>query len=141
VVADFSRLTLAPERVKTANSFTLPLSVAAADILRSCPDGEYFFPGQRDPSKPYSTFTHGKAALDRHTNTGNWWLHCLRHTAQTVMEEAGVLPHVVDRVLNHSTPGMAGRYGRHNWVEEKRDALERLAAFITKIVEGSASAK
>jgi hypothetical protein len=51
------------------------------------------------------------------------------------MEEAGVLPHIVDRVLNHSTPGMAGRYGHHNWIEEKRDALERLATLLRTIVE------
>ena len=114
--------------------------MAAADILRSCPPGEYFFAGNREPSKPYSTFSHGKAALNRRTNAGKWRLHDLRHSAQTIMEEAGVFPHVVDRVLNHSTPGMGGRYGHHNWIAEKLDALEKLADLIAKIVEDSATA-
>jgi hypothetical protein len=50
------------------------------------------------------------------------------------MEEVGVLPHVVDRVLNHSTPGIGGRYGHPNWITEKLDALERLAALVFDIV-------
>jgi hypothetical protein len=57
------------------------------------------------------------------------------------MEEAGVFPHVVDRVLNHSTPGMGGRYGHHNWITEKLDALERLATLLANIVEGGTAAK
>jgi integrase len=135
VAADFSRLTLAPARVKTDNEHVLPLSQAAAEILRSCPDGEWFFPGFRDPRKPFTTFGHAKAALDRRTNTGRWKLHFARHTAQTIMEEIGIRPDIIDRCLNHSTGGMAGRYGHHTWEEEKRDALERLATLLKSIVE------
>jgi hypothetical protein len=53
---------------------------------------------------------------------------------------AGVLPHVIEKVLNHATPGIAGVYQHHNWLEEKRDALEKLAALLASIVEGSATA-
>jgi hypothetical protein len=34
---------------------------------------------------------------------------------------------------------VAGVYRRHNFIEEKLDALTRLAALLTKIVEGSRS--
>lgn len=44
-----------------------------------------------------------------------------------------MLPHVV--VLNHVTPGIAGVYQYHNWIEEKRDALERLATLVLDIVK------
>ena len=50
------------------------------------------------------------------------------------MERAGVLPHVIEAVLNHKVRGVAGVYRRHNFVEEKRDALERLANCIHGIV-------
>jgi integrase len=103
-------------------------------ILGASPDGQWFFPGERDPSRPFRSFTHGKEALDRRTNTAPWRIHDLRHTAQTIMEEIGVLPHVVDQVLNHKTPGMRGRYGHHNWIEEKKDALTRLATAVFDIV-------
>lgn len=61
-------------------------------------------------------------------------LHDLRRTAATLMERAGVLPHVIEAVLNHKVRGVAGVYRRHNFVEEKRDALERLANCIHGIV-------
>jgi integrase len=68
-------------------------------------------------------------------NIPHWTLHDLRRTASTLMERAGVLPHVNDKVLNHVTRGVAGVYARHNYIEEKRDALERLATLLRTIVE------
>jgi hypothetical protein len=54
--------------------------------------------------------------------------------------DAGLaLPHVIEAALNHTIPGVAGVYRRHNFVEEKRDAMERLATLLQKIVEGSGS--
>jgi integrase len=125
----FTKITLAPERVKTRVAFTLPLSQAAADLLRRMPDGELFF--------PWGSVSRNKAALDRLVNIAHWTLHDLRRTAATLMVRAGVLPHVVEKVLNHVTPGIAGVYQHHNWLEEKKAALEALASLLAKIVEGS----
>jgi integrase len=128
---------LPPERVKTKVAFTLPLSAAAADLLASCPDGEWYFAGSRGP---YRSFARGKAALDKLTNIPHWTLHDLRRTAATLMERAGVLPHVIDKTLNHVTRGVAGVYARHNYIEEKKAAMEALATLLAKIVEGSVTA-
>jgi integrase len=140
VAADYSQLKLPPTRVKTKVAFTLPLSRAAAAILRSCPEGQWFFAGSRD-GRPYWNFDRDKKELDKALNVPNWTLHDCRRTAATLMVRAGVLPHVVEKVLNHVTPGIAGVYQHHNWLEEKRDALERLAALLANIVEGSATAR
>ena len=113
-------------------AFTLPLSQAASDLLRRMPDGELFF--------PWGSVSRNKAALDRLVNIPHWTLHDLRRTAATLMVRAGVLPHVVEKVLNHVTPGIAGVYQHHNWLEEKKAAMEALAALLAKIVEGSATA-
>jgi integrase len=55
---------------------------------------------------------------------GHWTLHDLRRTAATLMERAGVLPHVIEATLNHKVRGVAGVYRRHNFIEEKLAALE-----------------
>jgi integrase len=115
-------------------AFTLPLSGAAADILRACPPGEWFFAGSRD-GKPYWNFDRHKKGLDRLINVPHWTLHDLRRTAATLMTRAGVLPHVVEKVLNHVTPGIAGVYQHHNWLEEKKAAMEALAQLLTSIVK------
>ena len=50
------------------------------------------------------------------------------------MVRAGVRPDISERVLGHAISGVEGTYDRHSYSEEKRDALERLAAVIHRIV-------
>ena len=44
------------------------------------------------------------------------------------------LPHVIEATLNHTIPGVAGVHRRHNFVEEKKAALEGLATLVLDIV-------
>ena len=64
----------------------------------------------------------------------NWTLHDLRRTAKTLMVRAGVRPDISERVLGHVISGVEGTYDRHSYADEKRDALEKLAATIDRIV-------
>jgi hypothetical protein len=38
-------------------------------------------------------------------------------------------------VLNHVTRGVAGVYARHNYIEEKKAAMEALASLLASIVK------
>jgi hypothetical protein len=52
------------------------------------------------------------------------------------MAELGVLPHIVEAVLNHqsgSRAGVAGIYNRSKLIEPMRDALQRWADHIDQI--------
>ena len=54
------------------------------------------------------------------------------------MARLGVRPHVVERVLNHSSgtfAGIAGVYNRFEYAPEMRDALELWARHIATINE------
>lgn len=64
----------------------------------------------------------------------NWTLHDLRRTARSLMARAKVRPDHAERVLNHKIAGVEAVYDRHSYEDEKRDALERLAALIERIV-------
>ena len=64
----------------------------------------------------------------------NWTLHDLRRTAKTLMVRAGVRPDISERVLGHVIAGVEGTYDRHSYADEKRDALEKLAAMIERIL-------
>jgi hypothetical protein len=51
----------------------------------------------------------------------------------------GVLPHVVEAVLNHISghkAGVAGIYNRAVYAAEKREALDRWAARVIEIAGG-----
>jgi integrase len=67
----------------------------------------------------------------------DWRLHDLRRTAATVMaDRLGVLPHIVEAVLNHSSghrAGVAGIYNRARYEAEMRAALDRWAAHLVAI--------
>jgi hypothetical protein len=45
---------------------------------------------------------------------------------------AGVSSDVAERVLGHVIPGVRGVYDRYEYLDEKRDALERLADFVER---------
>ena len=63
--------------------------------------------------------------------------HDMRRTVVTGTVTIGVLPHVVEAVVNHVSghrAGVAGIHNRATYVAEKRDALNRWAAPVEAIL-------
>ena len=59
--------------------------------------------------------------------TSAWRVHDIRRSFATGMQRLGVRFEVTEAVLNHvsgSKSGVAGIYQRHDWKDEKREALE-----------------
>jgi hypothetical protein len=50
------------------------------------------------------------------------------------MARAGVADNVAERVLGHAIGGVQGVYNRHQYLEEKTDALKRLADLVEMIL-------
>jgi integrase len=68
-----------------------------------------------------------------------WRLHDIRRTVATRIIELGVLPHVVEAVLNHISghkAGVAGVYNRASYAAEKRQALDLWAEHVLAMTEG-----
>ena len=142
--------TIPAERYKTKRPNYVPLSKAALGIIEAQPkiDGcDYVFPSR--VNTPFCGFSKSKAALDKavlqamrkQAKKGtkvealpNWTLHDLRRTAKTLMVRAGVRPDISERVLGHVIAGVEGTYDRHSYADEKRDALEKLAATVQRIL-------
>lgn len=68
----------------------------------------------------------------------NFTLHDFRATMRTHMSSKalGIDPFVAERCLNHKIPGMAGVYDRGDYFEERKEALELWAAFLTTCENG-----
>ena len=63
----------------------------------------------------------------------------MRRTVATGLQRLGVRLEVTEAVLNHisgSRGGIAGVYQRHDWVTEKRAALDAWAAHLASIIDG-----
>jgi integrase len=68
-----------------------------------------------------------------------WVIHDLRRTARSLMSRARVNVDVAERCLAHVIGGVRGTYDRYAYRDEKRDAFERLAALVERIVDPPAA--
>jgi integrase len=137
-------------RTKNARPHDVPLSPAAVSILNGVTrrEGRDFVFGSGDGS--FAGWSKGKSALDgrltkaRQTDQGatltRWRLHDLRRTTATRMADLGVLPHVIEAILNHISghkAGVAGVYNRSSYTAEKRMALNLWADHVMTLIQGA----
>lgn len=132
--------TLQGEFTKNKNKHEVPLSGPVLQILQSVlrfEDCPYVF--TTDGKTPFSNFGKAKARLDNMVNDARkenrknstipeWRIHDLRRTAASFMASLGAAPHVIERILNHSSgiiSGVAAVYNRYQYADEMRDALEK----------------
>lgn len=119
----------------TAGELKLPL--LALDIIRKQPrlgENPHVLAGRGNAA--INGFSKAKLAFDGKLPPGipPWTIHDLRRSARSLMSRAGVASEIAERVLGHTIPGVEGIYDRHEYFDEKADALARLAALIEGIV-------
>jgi integrase len=113
-----------------------PLSKAAQAVLAGLPriDGcDFAFPSSTGRT-PTLQFSGPKQRLDAASGTRGWTLHDLRRTSRSLMSRAHVDRDIAEHVLGHSRGDLVERYDRHLPIDRMRDAVERLAALIERIV-------
>jgi integrase len=131
------------ERYKTGIENVVPLTDAVLPLFGN-PRKTGFVFGSTGSTLPFSSFPKAKRALDKavaelrdgekRKPMPHWTLHDLRRTARSLMSRAGVSVDIAERVLGHKITGVRGVYDRHAYIAEKRDALERLAVLVQRIL-------
>jgi integrase len=137
--------TLPRERVKNNEPHTVPLVPWARSILASLPriEGSDFVLTTTGEAS-ISGYSKAKAALDAEIaklNGGEpiapFVVHDLRRTAATNWAKLGVALPTVEKLLNHVSGvfgGVSGIYNRHDFLDEKKAALEVWAQHLLSIV-------
>jgi integrase len=74
-----------------------------------------------------------------HFGIAHFTPHDLRRTAASFMTKLRVPRLHVEKVLNHSTGDIAEVYDRHDYLPEKRKALERWASHLRGILKDAAA--
>jgi integrase len=139
--------TIATAKREKGNAGKLKLPQLALDIIAAQPIIDYnpfVFPGtsrylpvRHQKSVPhFSSGSQRKRDLDAMlpANMPHWTLHDLRRTARSLMARVGVADNIAERVLGHAIGGVQGIYNRHEYVDEKADALARLATCVETIL-------
>lgn len=124
---DAGSITIPAQRNKSGRAHVLPIAPMARDILEALPRlGGNVFPARGRTDTTFSGFSKSKRAFDEACGVTDWTIHDLRRTAATNMAGLGAPPHVVERILNHSTgtiSGVAAIYNRFQYIDEMREAL------------------
>lgn len=127
--------TIPREKTKADRAHLVPLTDTALEILESLPQtSEYVF--STTGNSPISGFSKAKHMLDDLSCIRDWKLHDLRRTVASGMARLGVAPHIIEKVSNRQTgiiSGVAGVYNRYDYLDEKREALEKWKEQLTQI--------
>lgn len=124
---------------KSKREHVVPLSSLARAVLAACPrkDDMLVFPARRNRANHASGFSKAKLRVDSKVMLdGEWRIHDLRRTAASGMARLGTPPHVVEKILNHSSgviSGVAAIYNRHQYLVEKASALESWSQHLTQL--------
>src|SRR5262249_50526826 len=134
------------ERSKTGEPRIIPLSPAAAELIKGLPrHGEHVF--TTNGTTAVSGWSKAKRALDAAAAEINdsplpaWRFHDIRRTAATGLQRLGIGLQVIESVLGHvggSRAGIVGVYQRHRFEVEKRAALNAWAREVERIAGGKA---
>ncbi len=112
------------------------LSELAWSVAAKTPEGDLVFGTSR--GKRFQGFGKGKRAIDKLSRINGWRLHDLRRTIVSGMARLGVPPHVADKILNHQAgtiSGVAAVYQRHDFLAERKEALDRWGAHVERIIQ------
>ncbi|EPN4987720.1 tyrosine-type recombinase/integrase [Vibrio alginolyticus] len=137
---------------KKGGSIDIPLPTQAIVLLeelklRAC-GSDYIFPNRR-ASKRFGhvspdTLNHALAKLfGKKVSSGresinvfaehgieHFTVHDLRRTCRTLLAQLGVEAHIAERCLNHKLKGIESVYNRHDYFEERKLALQKLADYL-----------
>ena len=138
-------ITLPAEITKNKRSHTFPIGPRTQSLIASFPkiDGNpYVFPSSREhvkgkPSTVMTGYSEAKRDFDNECGVTGWTLHDLRRTFSTGLASLGVAPHIIERLINHSTgviSGVSATYNRFAYMPEMRAAAEKWEAHLAVLL-------
>ena len=143
-------LEIPKEKHKSGRDHIVPLSPEAWQLLNDVDPWKgtdpFIFSTKRGLT-PISGFTQGKRRLDEAAREAlraikgdpklhlpSYRVHDFRVTCETRLAHLGFSQEVRDAVLGHAKPGLQRTYNKHDYMVEKRRALEAYAEHIMGVV-------
>nr|WP_254442602.1 tyrosine-type recombinase/integrase [Ruegeria arenilitoris] len=143
---------LSGDRTKNGRNHDVPLSSAVAEVLfkKAQIDSPSGFVFTTNGVSPIQGFSQAKKRIARYMNEiaeaernepveiPRWGFHDLRRTVATGMARIGIPVRVTEAVLNHVSGtggGIVAVYQRHDYAEEKRQALNAWSQYVIDLIE------
>ncbi|MER9746139.1 integrase arm-type DNA-binding domain-containing protein [Mesorhizobium sp. M0140] len=145
-------LDLGKERFKSRREHIVPMSGALWTLFERLPvwtgGNDYFVFSSRHGRVPVAGFSQGKQALDdaaqnhlreelgdKAATFQHYRVHDFRVTCETRLAHLGFNQEVRDAVLGHAKPGLQKTYNKHDYLQEKRAALQAYGEHLMGIVQ------
>ena len=137
---------------KTGNDHLVPLSPQVREILLNrkngigyskkmlwMKDSGFVFPSAYNTSNGAqsghaASTKEARKKIQTESGIEGWTAHDLRRTARTLMSRLNIKAIVREKVLNHAQNGVQSVYDRYDYLQEKADALNKLANEIDRIL-------
>jgi integrase len=138
-------ITLPSEITKNGRAHAFPIGPRTQALLASFPKIEgnpYVFPSSREhvkgkPSTVMTGYSAAKRAFDIECGVTGWTLHDLRRTFSTGLASLDVAPHIIERLINHSSgviSGVTATYNRFQYESACRSAAERWETHLSRLM-------
>lgn len=141
------------DRSKSGVAIDIPLPDLSVEWLnelkvRAC-DSDYVFPNRRASKTPHmgkDTLNRAISSLfgrepgravqpeNRMGDLEHFTVHDLRRTCRSLLASIGIPGHVAERCLNHKLKGVEGIYNRHDYFDERREALNQLSQKLAPLI-------
>jgi len=131
---------LPKERSKMGETLTIPLPPQVIEWLKELQTRshgkEYVFPKRRASQRQgHMSADTLNAAIGKLFQQGkmpvpHFTIHDLRRTCRSLLASQGVPAHIAERCLNHKIKGVEGIYDRYDYLDERREALNKIAFLL-----------
>ncbi|HHQ8352974.1 TPA: tyrosine-type recombinase/integrase [Salmonella enterica subsp. diarizonae] len=137
--------TIFPEESKNGIGITIPLPPLVIGWLEELKQytgySEYLFPSlsRRGQEPTLSAGTVNNAIIRLRAvmpDCEHFVPHDLRHTMRSHLSALGVPEHIAERCINHKIPGMASKYVHHDFIDERRKALNLWTDLLAALEKG-----
>ena len=136
------------ERSKTDVAITIPLPSLALKYLKElhirANGSPYLFPNRRVHRKR-QRFDHispdtlncalKKLFTQNIMPVEHFTVHDLRRSCRSLLASLKVPDHIAERCMNHKLKGVAGTYNRYDYLDERREALDKLSILLEPIID------
>jgi len=137
---------LPADRNKTESAITIPLPRQAVEALKTLyrlsESSDWLLPARKaqDRMLPHIHENTLNVALAKvklnMPNVEAFCIHDFRRTARTHLAALGIPSHIAERCLNHKIKGIEGIYNRHDYLDERREALRLWANLLESCETG-----
>ena len=132
------RITVPGRVMKNGREHVVPITNMIAKLLDETPDrgGGLVFPSEKrlGGATPMSGWSKLMTRLREVSAVEGVGLHDLRRTYRSILADLGVREEIAEAMIAHRRSGLVARYNRAELWDQRRDAAEKLEAWLSGVV-------